>query len=403
MLTRELAIAKYSGNQILPDCLKKIHHAHYLDYTEQMQAIYRSGTGKPRQDLHRQVKTLFKNEAECPTKRIDAFCKLLDDVSDFDTDRSGKAARLRKKVLQVAAQYHPLVEKKEGLFQNEEREIKEKIAQQLKRKWEDVEKEYFVDVVELHRLRRFNGYASAGAFLSRYNVAQVQAALYSATSMTVWARQDLKIILRYAKLARLLHTIRHEGGGSYEIRFDGPASILWHSRKYGISMAKFLPALLNCKDWRLEARIITPYKFIALLELSPEHKLNAPMPKNEDFDSRVEEDFAKKWGGEARDGWTLIREGELLHHGQKVFFPDFLLRHEDGRKVYLEIIGFWTPEYLKAKIETLELFKDNNIIVAIARAVSGKLPGLPFPTITYKSALKLQQVLKILEACPQGG
>jgi predicted nuclease of restriction endonuclease-like RecB superfamily len=399
MLTKEHATAKLSGNKIHPDRLNKKDHGHYLEYAEKMLTIYREGIGKTRKELHHQVKELFKHEPECPAKRIDAFCKLLDEVSDFDTDRSGKAVRLRKKVLQMAAGYHPLVEIKVGLFQNEEREVKEKIAKKLNKKWADIEQEFFADVIEYHRLRRFNGYGGANEMLSRYNVAQVQAALYNAISMTVWTRQDLKTILRYAKLARLLHTILYGDSGVYEILFDGPASVLWHSRKYGICMAKFLPTLLNCKDWRMEARIATPFNLTPRLELSPDHKLKAPMPKTEDFDSLVEEEFALKWGEGTREGWTLVREGEILHYGQKVFFPDFLLLHEGGQKVYLEIVGFWTPEYLSSKVETLEFFKNKNIIIAVAQAVSGKIPELPFPTIKYKSALKLKDVLKVLESC----
>jgi predicted nuclease of restriction endonuclease-like RecB superfamily len=71
--------------------------------------------------------------------------------------------------------------------------------------------------------------------------AQVQVALFDALQLTVWAMQDFKTILRYAKLARLLHTIRRERGGCYVIRFDRPASVLRSTRRYGIAMAKFLP------------------------------------------------------------------------------------------------------------------------------------------------------------------
>jgi len=56
-------------------------------------------------------------------------------------------------------------------------------------------------------LEEFTGYPDAAAFLSRYNVAQLQACLYRAESMTVTAARDLKTILRYAKLAKLLHEI----------------------------------------------------------------------------------------------------------------------------------------------------------------------------------------------------
>ena len=80
-------------------------------------------------------------------------------------------------------------------------------------------KSYSADVVECHRLEAFAGYPSGEALLARYNVAQVQVALFRAVEMIVWASDDFKTILRYAKLARLMHSIRLLSDGRYE-RFD---------------------------------------------------------------------------------------------------------------------------------------------------------------------------------------
>jgi predicted nuclease of restriction endonuclease-like RecB superfamily len=397
MLTKEHAIADYKKGRILPDRLSQQKHAHYLQYAERMLELYRQGVGKPRQGLHRGIRTILENEPDCPSRRIDAFCKLLDDVSVYDRDRGGKAANLRKKVFRLAAPYFPLVSSVDRLFDNSERAVKDKIAREVKKTWESIEQLLFADVPEYHKLREFNGYPGARELLSRYNVAQVQAALYRAVDMTVWASRDLKSILRYAKLARLMHTIYHEGQGRYRIYFDGPASLMRETRRYGVALAKFLPALLACKEWRLHAHIKTGRRgYTVYLPLTSEDGLKSHLPTPEEFDSSFEENFSAKWGEEERDGWSLVREGEFLHHGQKVFFPDFILRHKDGRNVYLEIIGFWTPEYLKAKWETLRLFRNFNILIAIAESVAQNVPQLPPNVIRFKSALKLKDVLEHL-------
>lgn len=72
----------------------------------------------------------------------------------------------------------------------------------------------------------------------------------------------------------------------------------------------------------------------------------------------LEAEFAEKWGPDERDGWKLLREAEILHRGQKTFVPDFVLQHVSGRRVLMEIVGFWTPEYLTARLETLRIFRD---------------------------------------------
>ncbi|MCP5106196.1 MAG: DUF790 family protein [bacterium] len=397
MLTKEHAIAEYKNRQILPDRLNQKDHAHYVPYAESMLEVYRRGSGKTRQALHRAVRTVFENEPDCPSRRIDAFCKLLDDVSAYDRDIGGKAANLRKKVFRRAAGFFPLVQTVDRLFENRETDVKAKIAEELKRPWPEIEGNLFADVTEYHRLKEFEGYPGARELLSRYNVAQVQAALYRAVEMTVWCAGDTKTILRYAKLARLMHTIQRTGEGRYRVRFDGPASVLRKTRRYGVAMAKFLPSLLACRDWRMHARIATGRKgYLVSLQLSPEDRLKSHLPAPEEFDSSFEETFAKKWGEEKREGWALERESEILHKGQKVFTPDFVFRHEDGRMVYLEIVGFWTPEYLRAKFQTLEAFREHNILVAIAESVAEKVPQLAADAIRFKSSLSLKDVLQKL-------
>jgi predicted nuclease of restriction endonuclease-like RecB superfamily len=283
------------------------------------------------------------------------------------------------------------------LFQHEEAQAKSAIALELGLSWEEVDQQLFADVAECHRLRTFEGYPGGEALLARYNVAQVQVALFRAVEMVVLATDDFKTILRYAKLARLMHTIRRLGEGRYEIRFDGPASVLRGTRRYGVAMARFLPALVACRGWRLHAVLETRRRgWLVSLDLSPEDGLHSHLPPPREFDSRMEEAFARSWG-DKREGWALEREGEFLHQAQKVFVPDFVLRHDDGRAVFLEIVGFWTPEYLQAKFQTLRVFGDREILVAVAGPASRQLADLPAHAIRFKSVLRPEQVLERLQ------
>jgi hypothetical protein len=268
----------------------------------------------------------------------------------------------------------------------------------LGRPWEEIEGELFADVMEFHRLVEFTGYPDGAALLARYNVAQVQVALFDAVSMTVWCTEDFKEILRYAKLARLMHTIARGGDGTYCFRFDGPASVLRQTRRYGVAMARFLPALVACRGWRMHAVIRTRRRGFTLgLDLAASDGLHSHLPPPDEFDSLVEEAFAEKWGKEPREGWRLVREGEILHRGQKVFVPDFVLRHESGKSVLMEIVGFWTPEYLQAKLQTLQAFRDQPILLAVAESSGRMLPELGAQAIPFKTALAIKDVLERLQ------
>ena len=393
MLTRVHAIAAYDRGRLLPDRLTRQKHGRYLGYAERMLVLYRQGIGRTRQELHRAVHDLFAGESDCPVRRIDAFTKLLDDVSIYAFDRGGEAPELRRRVFRLAGTMHPLVASADPQFEHTETAVKARIAGELGRPWPEIDAVLFADVMDFHRLEEFAGYADAQALLSRYNVAQVQAALFDAVSMTVWATQDFKAILRYAKLAGLMHTIRATGSAGYEFRFDGPASILRQTRRYGAALARFVPAVLACRGWRLHAVIRSRRGRNLALDLAPADRLTSHLPPPEEFDSHVEEDFARRWGPGPQSGWRLIREGEVLVQGQKVFIPDFVFRHEDGRKVLLEIVGFWTPEYLEAKLRTLRTFAGHEILLAVASGIAKRLGELPARTIRFKTRLRVKDVL----------
>jgi hypothetical protein len=400
MLTKELAIFELEGDQIVPDRLVRKRHGHYAGYAEDMLRIYTEGLGRTRQELHSRVKSLFTAEPDCPPHRIEAFCKLLDEegIAKYETDRHGRAGALRLEAFTLAAVMHPLVEFKDQLFEHAEVEAKAIIAQQLGRgTWAEIEPELFADVFEYNRLKQFTGYNSPEAFLARYNVAQVQAALFRAARLQLHAQTDFQHIVTHAKLARLLHVIHPGPGAGYTIILDGPASVLRETRRYGAAMARFLPALLSCKEWQLEAEIrLRTHGRLYQLKLSSQSGLKSDLAVTPEYDSSVEEVFAHKWGNEIRAGWRLTRAGRILQRAQTVFVPDFLLNHADGREVLLEIIGFWTPEYLQSKIEKLKIFADQRILLAVAESVASKWKDRPADVILYKTSLKLNDVLAAL-------
>ena len=121
--------------------------------------------------------------------------------------------------------------------------------------------------------------------------------------------------------------------------------------------------------------------------------LHSHLPSPDEFDSQIEENLARKWGDQPREGWRLIREGEVLFRGQKTFVPDFVLQHDDGRRVLLEIVGFWTPEYLQAKLQTLEAFRDHRVLLAVAEATGLDVPTLPANAFAYKSVVRIKDLL----------
>jgi biotin operon repressor len=116
------------------------------------------------------------------------------------------------------------------------------------------------------------------------------------------------------------------------------------------------------------------------------------------YDSTVEKDFAQNL--EALDtGWKITREPGPLPVGDAVMIPDFLFE-KAGAKVYMEIVGFWTAEYLRDKMRKLSMAREVDMIVAINRRLACQVPSKRLDhlsTILYSDKVPLKPVLAHLK------
>jgi predicted nuclease of restriction endonuclease-like RecB superfamily len=366
-----------------------------------MVEAYRGGIGRTRRELHRVVDGILFADLHCPPERVVAFCRLLDENARFNAPGRGEASRLRMRVFKLAAERHPLVATAGRRIGTGENLTKSWIARRLGTPWPEIDTALFGDVDKVQQLVAFKEDFDAFALLARYNVAQVQACLLRARRMVVTATDDFKVILRYAKLARLMHLIERLGPGRYRLELTGPASDLHSTRRYGICFARVLPAIVACRGWSLRAEVATPSDSTVVLELSAEDGLRSHLPAPKEFDSKVEASFADRFG-EHRNGWRLERESEILHSGQATFFPDFVFRHDDGTQVLFEIVGFWTPSYLEHKRRMVRRFAETPMILAVARRSLKREVEEGEDVVAYGRVIGLRAVVAALERVRDG-
>jgi uncharacterized protein len=284
-------------------------------------------------------------------------------------------------------------------------EIIQSVASELGIDRQDVANEMWSDLDENLVLEYFDRITPT-ALLAWYNLALMQTLMFSCTALQFVLRggSSWKGVLRHVKRVGLMYNIANERSkeidqtSSKDARYyddnivcslDGPLSIFKMTDLYGTAIAKVLPYVISAESWSLEAWIIRNYlsvgRKIYEFHISKE---NAPpliglpdhvyseeniTPKSSYFDSAVEEKFALKFQ-QSRSGWTLIREPDpIIVKSDKAFIPDFMFERY-GRRIYLEIVGFWTDEYIKRKIEKLtrissenkELYKEGKIDIFIA-------------------------------------
>lgn len=364
MLRSEHSIVRYDFTSMSarPDRLHQHSDAAWLPAADEAIDVYRKGVGRPRQKVHEQVTECLENVPGCVPRRIAAFCKLLDDAATF-RKASGDAAAIRKRVFGLAAPLHPIVKTREGIFEQTVDSARKIVADELGKPWEEIADAMFADVIELQRLQTFDTSLDAGGLLSRYNVAQTQALLYKARSVRLDFGPRAPFIVRMAKLAGLMHRIARtetDDGPAYRMILDGPASVLRDTSRYGIRFARLIPSLLCCDGWRLRADIAAPGRFDdrpMRFELSPADGLRGEQDSPDEFDSQIERAIEARWHAAPVDGWTLQRDREFLTLDQQVYTPDFVLQQrQTRRRIFIEVLGFWTPEYLNDKSERLKKF-----------------------------------------------
>jgi predicted nuclease of restriction endonuclease-like RecB superfamily len=222
----------------------------------------------------------------------------------------------------------------------------------------------------LHRAPRLHG----RALLDRYNLNLARGVLLDATSVTLTARGGWRGIFRAVKLARLMYTLERAGRTrrSYRLTLTGPAAhFLAKPQRYGARFARVVPALTRAPAWRLEADVLRDgrtlhYTFDASTLPIPRRRGRPRYDSR--FESALATEFTQKLGGD-RDGWTLAREDSPITAGETLFLPDFTARHRDGRTALIEIIGFWTPEYLQEKVRKLRAARVDNLVLVVYRGL----------------------------------
>lgn len=217
----------------------------------------------------------------------------------------------------------------------------------------------------------------------------------------------------------------------------GPQEVTGTPQQYGIRLARLCRALLGYglpKSAKVESvpakrRSALPraivsaeatvhflqrtYHFVMkadLLQLLPSvveadpRNSSAQADPSQLFDSSIEQSFSEAFGALAAglgvDGWQLEREPEplLLDHG--IFIPDFALTR-DQQRIYVEILGFWTPAYRERKVQKLEQLRGRtDLLLAIPIEAKAAFTAIAndFPIVFYHGQLSVIDVLQVLRS-----
>src|SRR5918999_2989436 len=331
--------------------------------------------------------------------------KSRDSNSDNDSETSSTSPiidppRIRKAVFEESS--------KRGfaLTEFERREIADSVASKLhlsshdvvlKALWSDLDDNLILDYFDT---------IDPEALVGWYNLSLMQTLLFNCTKLDFYISggSNWKRVLRSVKRLGLMYHLQQpqqQQENRIICSLEGPLSLFKLTDRYGTLLAKLLPSIIFASNksrdrdggnggngkWHLDAWIVRktmdgrkifefkisnneipqlladPYlSFPRGFSTEKEEvaKSSSLYYDNNSFDSAVEEKFAKRFE-QAETGWRLTREPDpLVLSNGGAFIPDFVFEKYD-RRIYLEIVGFWTKEYLERKLQKLaDIFISND-------------------------------------------
>ncbi|WP_418282242.1 DUF790 family protein [Halorubrum sp. DTA98] len=233
--------------------------------------------------------------------------------------------------------------------------------------------------------------------LEQYDLSLAQTALFDATEVRIRSN-DPKRLVSAVKRLRLMYEIERTPDGR-ELVVTGPDALFKRTRRYGTAFARLLRTAAGTAEWRLTATIDDRGRERTMTLTDEDVGVPGVEPVTEPaFDSGVEADFAGRFRALDLD-WTLVREPEPLETGTSVMIPDFAFEYDHGEfRLFFEVMGFWTPEYVEKKLHQLADVEDVDLLVAVDESlgVGEEISARDHRVVTYAGTVRVKAVVDVL-------
>lgn len=364
-----------------------------LGLADSLVEIYKSHVGEKKKVIAAYVAEIENQGYEY--RFVRALSLLLDRKSRFICNSKISPSDIRKKIFQ-ATETHGVpttLEKRQQIIKT--------VASDMALSDETVEEQLYADLESELILENFEAPTSL-ELLQQYNLSLTQTLLFECSELSFKASGNWQRLFYSVKKLGLIYEV-FQGVNDFYVKIDGPSSLFKLTKRYGINIAKLLPVIIANQEWSINAKIFWKYtnEMCDFKIDNAKHStlMRIPNVQQITYDSTVEASFASQFRA-VNSGWQLRREPEPVMAGHQVIVPDFSLE-KAGLKVYLEIMGFWTEEYLRRKAEKLRQVNVKMIIIVHEALACEKLatlekrPQLYF--IYYKDKIPLVPLLQYLQ------
>lgn len=402
MLTSDLAISYRRGEKIYP-FLIKTDSAEFLRDAENLIEIFEAADGKTRCEIERELEEYIGTGTDYNILR--GLIKLLNDRSEYETSAPAEPVEIRQKVFLEARKFHPVLPNSDA-----KAEVFDLIASELGASSEAIAVNLYADLSAQQRLTSFET-IEADVLLDLYNLSQAQAIFYRCVEMKITVAPsdaaNYRAIFGWIKHFGLIHSVAGNSSDGYEITLTGAASLFQRSQKYGIQMAVFLPALLLCGNWKMRAEI-NDKRGTYFYELTSEQtELVSNRADDPEYENPVHEKLKKAWEKSSVQ-WQLKENKEVLDLGKTAFIADYVLISPSNEKIYLDVLGFWTPKSLQKRLEEFRAADYRKFILAAWQDLRGSREEPTFESenvVFFKTKLEpllIVETAEKLKGTPSG-
>ncbi|WP_135661574.1 DUF790 family protein [Halorhabdus rudnickae] len=380
MLRKDLLRVSRAGGDYQPQFVDGDHR----DLAARTIGVFQGHVGEHRRTLEAALSDLER--AAPDFKLVRGFASLLERDATFETRAPLRPERARRAAFGAAETV--------GVVTAEDRQrALERAGDQLGADATAVSASLYADREAEQVLTAFDPRWTPAELLEQYDLSLAQTALFDATEVRVRS-SDPRTLVSVVKRLGLLYEVT-KVDGEWELHVTGPDALFASTRRYGTRFARLLRSVATTGQWHLAATIDDDGTE-RRLELS-DADLTVPGVEpvtDPSYDSEVEADFATRFASLSLP-WELTREPEPLEAGASVAIPDFALdyRHGDFR-VYFEIMGFWTPEYVRKKLAQFDAIEDVELLVAFDESlgVGEEIEARDHRAIPYSGRVRVKAV-----------
>jgi predicted nuclease of restriction endonuclease-like RecB superfamily len=320
--------------------------------------------------------------------------KYLSKIYDHKLVKGISKLILRKCELDKESPVDPIIIRRKlfeggAVLNDEERRLRvEKVSKELKIDplrfmFSDLEEErVIINVPEI----------SLNELIMEYNLELLETLLLRSYRLVAYLGKNAKEVLRRVKLLGLMYTAYDN---PLRIEIYGPVTLMKLTEKYGRNLALIIPFIISDSNWRIEAEIVLGKKVKRIYKLEVENFPLLPKRQVDEklFDSSIEERFYRDFVNIIKD-WKIIREPEPLVISGSLIFPDFSVE-KGNLKVYIEIMGFWTKEYVQKKLNKLKKLDKPCLVLVNEELGYGNYEDLN--VIFFKRRIDITKVYKWLK------